>query len=428
MRMALPLDDFEWMDVEELENFDPLSMPSNEADEGYILEVTLDYPEDLHLEHNAFPLAPEHLHIDDTMLSPYAVNALQSLTRKKKYSADKLTATFRRREHYVCHGLNLRFYLEQGLKLVKIHRGLKFTQEPFIKNFIDLFTKKRAEATSKTEKDRYKLIINSLYGKMIENGANRMDCKFVSSKKAALLRNTDPRTQAHMIFDPRLSMAFMKKAEVNLNQSWAVGFSILELSKLHMQRMFYEKIRPAFDNDVSVLLSDTDSWVLVTKTKTADEALSRLKNVMDFSNYPDGHPLRDDRVKNLTGYLKNETPGFTIKEVVAVRSKTYCIVTEKDQSNRCKGVKENVKNQIKVEDYRKCVEGLHAHTITQHSIQSKTHVNRLIEQVKLAFSSFDDKRHLMCSIHSVPYGSRLIREADETSEKCYFCANPSLLR
>ena len=118
---------------------------------------------------------------------------------------------------------------------------MRFTQEPVIKSFIDYFTKKRAEAKSKTEKDRYKLIINSLYGKMIESGANRMDCKFVPSKKAALLRNTDPRTQAHMIFGEDLSMAFMRKSVVKLNQNWAVGFSILELSKLHMQKNVLRK-------------------------------------------------------------------------------------------------------------------------------------------------------------------------------------------
>ena len=194
--------------------------------------------------------------------------------------------------------------------------------------------------------------------------------------------------------------------------------------------MFYEKIKPAFDNDVSVILTDTDSWVLITKTASAEEALHQLDElgIMDFSNYPEGHPMKDDSVKNLTGYLKNETPGETITEVVAVRSKTYCICTERCQSNRCKGVKQNVKDSFSVDDYRKCIIGLENHTVTQHAIQSKKHVNRLLEQKKLAFSSFDDKRHLLCAIHSVPYFSCLIRESEKYPEKCVFCANPKLLK
>ena len=432
MRQSLPLNDFEWMSKKELADFDPLKMCSNDSDKGYILEVTLDYPAELHMEHNAFPLAPEHMRIDEKMLSPYAMNALQELTKKKVYTANKLTSSFQRRENYVCHGLNLRFYLEKGLKLVKIHRGLKFTQEDFVRSHIDFFTRKRAQAKTKMEKDMYKLIINSLYGKFIENSSNRMDCRFVSSRKAALLRNTDPRTQSHMILAESLSIAFMKRSTVKLNQSWAVGFAILELSKLHMQQLFYDYIKPAFNNDVGVIQSDTDSWILLTPEPNADEAVKKLEaygGIFDTSNYPDDHALRNDSKKNLTGYLKNEVPGKDILEVCAVRAKTYSIRTEDSLSNRCKGVKMSVRNTISIDDYRKCVSRqLAQHEITQHAIQSRSHQNLLVEQKRLAFSSFDDKRFLLCcGKHSVPYGSCLIQYCAATG-KCYFCENPSILR
>lgn len=429
MRQSLPLDNYEWLSQEEISQYDPLTMPSNESETGFIVEVTLDYPEHLHLEHNAFPLAPEHVEIDKSMLSPYASNVLQKLTRKRTYHAKKLTATFKRRKNYVCHGLNLKFYLEQGMKLIKIHRIMRFRQSPFIKDFIDMCTKKRAEAKTKTEKDFYKLLANSLYGKMIESGDNRMDCRFVSSKQASLLRNTDPRTQAHMIFGEDLSMAFMNKAVVNLNQSWAVGFTILELSKLHMQELFYNKIKPAFDGNVSVLLSDTDSWVMELPVSSPDIAMKKLRElgIVDTSNYPPDHELFSSDVRNLTGYLKNENPNDPIIEVIAVRSKTYCIVTQKDQQNKCKGVKSNVKDAISADEYRKCVQEITEHHVTQHSIQSKKHLNRLLKQKKLAFSSFDDKRFLLCSKHSVPYGSSLI-ERSRNAGKCFFCMNPEMMK
>ena len=431
MRMPMPVEDFAWMSDEQLSLYDPIRDAREDSPEGYILEVTLDYPENLHLAHNSFPLAPEHAKIEGHWLSPYAMNALQKLTKKTSYSANKLTATFNRRERYVCHALNLRFYLEQGLKLVQIHRGVSFTQKTVFRPYIDACTQKRAASKTKAAKDMYKLLCNSLFGKMIENGTNRMDCRFVTSRDAALMRNTDPRLQGHMIFHENLSMAFLRKKTVQLNQNWAIGFTVLELSKLHMQRLYYERIRPAFDNRVMVLLSDTDSWVLALPCKSADDAVRRLRDIMDTSNYPQGHVLASNRVKNLTGYLKNETAGDEIREVVAVRSKTYAIRTEGATEKKCKGVKRNVvKNDITMEDYRKCVRQdgvVDQHEVVQHSIQSRSHVNRTMRQRKLAFSSFDDKRYLLCAIHSVPYGSKFIEWQRMNGGRCPMCRKPKLL-
>ena len=434
MRMSMPLEDYEWLSDDELASFDPETMVSDDSDTGYILEVTMEYPENLHLAHNSFPLAPEHVHIDETMLSPYAANALQTLTRKSKHRASKLTSTLRTRREYVCHGLNLQLYLRHGLRLVTIHRGIKFTQQKFLKPYIDDCTAKRAAAKTKTGKDLQKLLANSLYGKLIESGANRLDCRFVTGKKTAILRNTDPRTQSHLIFHENLSVALMRKKTVSLNQSWAVGFTVLELSKYHMQRLFYEEIKPAFGGRVTVLLSDTDSWVMKLPEPTTDLALSRISQHMDFSNYPDGHHLRNDSVKNMTGYLKNECPGTEIREVVAVRAKTYAIRTENDDvQRRCKGVKASSRDTISMADYRRCVRAdvLNDHSVVQHTIQSRKHTNRLMKQRRLAFSSFDDKRYLLpCGQHSVPYGSVLLKwmeEEEDFNHTCFFCKHPDVM-
>ena len=430
MRMSMPLGDYEWLTEEEMASFDPHTMVSDDARTGYILEVTLEYPEELHLDHNSFPLAPEHIQIDETMLSPYATNALQTLTRKKKHTASKLSATLRTRREYTCHGLNLQLYLKHGLRLVEIHRGIKFTQKKFLKPYIDSCTAKRAAAKTKTAKDLQKLLANSLYGKLIESGSNRMDCRFVTGKRAAILRNTDPRTQTNLIFHENLSVALMKKKSVRLNQSWAVGFTVLELSKYHMQKLYYEDIKPAFGRRVTVALSDTDSWVMKLPAPTTDLALTRIRHLMDFSNYPDGHALRDDSVKNQTGFLKNECPGTEIREVVGVRSKTYAIRTQDaGVQRRCKGVKSNTRDHITMADYRKCVRAdmLAEHSVVQHTIQSRKHKNMLLQQRKLALSSFDDKRYLLpCGQHSVPYGSVLIAACVE-SNSCYFCQHPDVM-
>lgn len=253
-----------------------------------------------------------------------------------------------------------------------------------------------------------------------------MDCKFVRTRKDALRRNTDPRMKSQLIFNENLSIAFMRKKSQKLNQSWAVGFSILEISKFIMQSLMYIAVRPAFEGRVTTILSDTDSWILALPAGSADEAVEKMKSIMDFSNYASSHPLHSIKVKNRTGYLKNEMPGEEITEVVAVRSKTYAVKSEESVSSKCKGVKRVAKNKIPFSAFVKCVNETYQHSVTQHTIQSKKHTNRLMKCNKVAFSSFDDKRHLLCGVHSVPYGSAIIAMSRKMNQ-CFFCANPQLM-
>lgn len=273
------------------------------------------------------------------------------------------------------------------------------------------------------------MIINEFFFppsfQMIESGANRMDCKFVRDHQTALRRNTDPRMKGHLIFSENLSVSFMAKKNVKLEQCWAVGFTILEISKFIMQSIMYERVKPAFDNRVTTILSDTDSWILAVPARDSTEAVLALGSIMDFSNYPSDHPLYNTKRKNQTGYLKNEIPDDEITEVVGVRSKTYAVRTVKTMTSRCKGVKEVTKNKIKFEAFVNCVKNIDEVSVTQFTIQSKKHINRLMKCKKIAFSSFDDKRYLLCGIHSVPYGSILI-EKSKTLKRCYLCAHPRL--
>ena len=436
MRFPMPKGQYQWLTAEELKKMSNVSYLLNQItkdeNEGYIFEVTLDYPRHLHLEHNSFPLAAHQQEIRETMLSDYAKNAYQKIEGKNKYSAKKLTSSFERRTNYVCHAMNLKLYLDLGMELIQIHRGIKFEQERFLKPYIDMCTKKRAEAKTKTKSNMMKLLCNSLYGKMIESGTKRMDCRFVRNENSAKKFNTDPRIKSQMIIDPNFTIAFLSKKAVRLNQSWAVGFAILELSKYIMQSLFYHAVRPMFNNNVSVILSDTDSWILAVPSSSPDAAMEKLHSIMDFSNYPHDHPLFNDTVKNKTGYLKNETPSQTITEVVGVRSKIYAYRAESKKEKailrRCKGVKKSARDLIPFEKFLQCV--LHSsnqYHVEQFSIQSKNHVNRLTKIKKRAFSSFDDKRYLLCGIHSVPYGSKLIKKSQKIG-KCFFCAYPKFLK
>ena len=426
LKMSLPLDNFQWMSEEELENID-FEAISDSAPTSCILEVDLSYPEELHYEHSSFPLAPHQLDIDETMLSPYSMNALHSLTEKKKHRAKKLTSTFLPRKNYVVHALNLKLYLKLGMKLEKIHRGISFNQSKFIAPYIEICSKKRAEAPTKSRSNLYKLLSNSLFGKLIENGSNRMEVKFIRSQEESRRNNTDPRMKSHLILGENLSIAFMKKKETLLNQSWAVGFSVLDLSKYIMQKLYYKALKPAFGNRVTTVLTDTDSFLVAVPGKNSDEALQKIASVMDFSNYPPSHHLYCLSRKNVPGYLKNETAGDEILETVGIRSKTYSIKTKKEITNKCKGVKGYVKNKIPFSAFVEAVKELCEVNVTQHSIQSKKHNISLIQSRKIAFSSFDDKRYSLCQMHTVPYNSYLIKKSQGLKNNCIFCEYPRIM-
>ena len=101
-------------------------------------------------------------------LSPYAKSCLEELNLKYT-PVKKLSATFRKREKYVCHGLNLKLYIELGLKLEKIHRVVEFNQADFMREFVDECSRKRREAVAEIDSLINKRIINSVFGKMVNN-------------------------------------------------------------------------------------------------------------------------------------------------------------------------------------------------------------------------------------------------------------------
>ena len=127
-----------------------------------MLEVDLEYPKHLHDEHNDYPLAPEVLKIN---------------------GVNKLIPNLRNKTKYVVHHEMLKLYKRLGLKITKIHRGITFDERAWLKDWIDLNTKYRTAATNEFQKDFFKLMNNSVYGKTMENLRKRRDIKLVISKQ-----------------------------------------------------------------------------------------------------------------------------------------------------------------------------------------------------------------------------------------------------
>lgn len=412
---ALPVSDYRFLKKKDFNKIDIANL-SEESKTGYIFEVDLDYPKELHGEHRSFPLAPEKMIISNDLLSPYQKHC-QNLLNLSNIKVPKLVATFREREKYVIHGQNLKLYLKLGMKLTKIHRVLAFTQSKFLKKFIDFCTKMRSESKTEFGKRMYKLVANSNYGKFIENKSKHLQVIFCSTAEFLRKWIMSPRYSSFRIINDELVAIFLKKATTRITQAYLIGFSILELSKEFMYRSYYEYIKPRLGKECRVLMSDTDSLFLASKYKKNN--LDSLRDILDTSNFEKNHPLYTLKNKAQLGFFKSETGSNKIARFIGLRSKCYAFELKNfDYHTKCKGVKKTFRKKIPVSAFAKCLEEICSYDTTQYTLNSKNHQIQLAKQRKLCFSSFDDKTYLLnCGLHSLPYFSSEIRK----NEKCQFC-------
>ena len=137
---------------------------SDDAEDGYIFEVDLSYPQYLHDAHDDYPLAPESLEIGRDMYSP-AQQAIFPQTAPQW----KLAPNLRDKVRYVVHYRNLKLYFQLDLVITRIHRVLTYKQSTWLKTYIDFNTHQRSLAGSIFLKYFFILMYNSVFGKTQEN-------------------------------------------------------------------------------------------------------------------------------------------------------------------------------------------------------------------------------------------------------------------
>ena len=163
MSQYLPTGNFKWMTDKEISKID-LGKYKADGKKGLILEVDLEYPQELHDIHNDYSVTPEKVKVSNNMLSAYC----KKIAKKYNISiglVSKLVPTLRDKKEYVLHYRNLQLYLDLGLKIKKVRRVLKFDQSPWLKQYIDFNTEKRKHAKNSFEKDSFKLRITASLGK-----------------------------------------------------------------------------------------------------------------------------------------------------------------------------------------------------------------------------------------------------------------------
>ena len=231
MTQYLPQSNFKW-NTEEWDNDKILSL-TNEGTKGYLFDVNIHYPKELHDLHNGYAIAPENKAIEKDMLNTWQQEGY------KESSVKKLITSFEDKENYGINYRLLKLYIKLGIKITKINRILEYSQDNYMKPYIMLNTEQRIKATTKFEKDFYKLMNFSVYGKTMENVRNRINFRLISSEEQAFnIRNQLIR---YTIFNENLVGVHLAKQCVKLNKPIFIGQCVLDQSKYLMNDFHYNK-------------------------------------------------------------------------------------------------------------------------------------------------------------------------------------------
>nr|XP_022910638.1 uncharacterized protein LOC111421694 [Onthophagus taurus] len=359
MYQFIPFSDFKWLSENEIENFD-FNNISDIADFGFILDVDIEYPENLHDLHNDLPFLAENL------LPPNAV--------------------------------------AHGLKVCKINRVLSFRQSAWLKSYIDKNTELRQSAKNAFEKDFFKLMNNAVFGKTMENVDKRVDVRLVTSwEDVHGHRAGRPKLGARSliaklnfknikIFTETFSAIQMERLHIVYDKPLYVGFTVLELSKLLMYNFFYGFLKPKYGEGIRLCYMDTDSFTVLINSNDVYTDVKLNLNKFDTSNYsPDNQfdvPLQN---KAVLGLMKDENCGEIMEEFVGLRSKVYANrVADGRVTKKSKGVKKAVvKRKITFKNYIDCLNSKAVLFRKQLSFRSFHQIIFTILQNKLVLSPSD---------------------------------------
>ena len=383
---------------------------------GYILDVDLEYPKELHDKHVDYPLAPEIMSVTADMLSDTQKDIYKAYhfnQSPKDEKTKKLILNVNHKENDVLHIKILQYYLKQGLKIKKINRVVQFKQKEWLKPWIDFNTEKRKKANSDFEKDMYKLMNNSCFGKTMENVREHINFELVDTpERCQKVVNAPTYKHRHIINENLVGVEKLKET-VKLNKPIYIGMSILDLSKLHMYSFYYDVLKKKYNDDVRLIYTDTDSFVIHTKTEDIYDDFKEINKHMDFSGYDKNHTCYDATNKKVLGKFKDEVDGKIITHFIGLKPKSYTfkVHNEVKEEKKSKGiVKHKVKKELNYNKYKDTLETNSCDTVSFNSIRSKNHQIYSINQVKQALSSYDNKRYYLDNINSLPYGHYLISD------------------
>ena len=273
----------------------------------------------------------------------------------------------------------------------------------------------RKQAKNYFEKDFFKLMNNSVYGKTIENVRNQRDIKIVTMDKRRSILASEPNYHSTKYISKDLLIMKMKKVERKMNKPIYLGQAILDLSKTLMYEFRYDYIKPKYGDKARLCYMDTDSFVINIKTQDFyKDIASDVERWFDTSNYDrkDNRPLPIGKNKKVISLFKDELGGKIVAEFCALRAKAHAYKLDDDtEHKKAKGAKKCiVKREIMFENYRDSSFNDKVIIRSQQRFRSYNHKVCTEEVNKIALSSNDDKRiQTFDKVTKYPYGTNVFK-------------------
>ena len=273
---------------------------------------------------------------------------------------------------------------------------LKFDQSPWLKQYIDFNTEKRKHAKNSFEKDFFKLMNNSVFGKTMENLRKWIDISLVTNEKKLDKLTSKPTFVSSKIFKEDLMAVHNVRERLALNRSAYVGMCILDLSKMLMYDFHNNYIKKKHNNRARLLFTDMDSLTYKIEAEDVYKDFWDDKDMFNNSDYPESSPYYCNANKKIIGKFKDEACGIPITEFIGLKSKMYSYVKDNGKGGRtAKGIKKNVvKNNIRHEDYKSTLINNKQMHHKMKTIRSQRHQLGSYEINKVSLSCFDDKRYI----------------------------------
>ena len=262
MSEKLPIGGYTWSNDHDRYTSEFIKNYNENSNLRYLFEVDIEYPQHLHEIHSHLPF----------------------LSEKK----EKLLATLNDKENCVVHICALKPALTRRLTLKKIHRVIKFRQEGWLKPYIDKNTKLRKEAKNEFEKNFFKLMNNAVFGKMMENVRNHREVKLIVSEVRRKKLASEPNYHSCKIFSGYLMAIEMRKTSVFMDKPIPVGQAILDISEALMYKLWYDYLKPQYQDKVKLCYMVTDSFIFQIETEEFyKDIVNDVNEWFDTSKYTD---------------------------------------------------------------------------------------------------------------------------------------------
>ena len=288
MNKKLPLYRYKWADKTIFTSVF-IQKYDDEGEKGYLLEVNVKYPKDLHSAHEDLTFLPEggskldkefeHKVTKEINKAHKKVYKILNITHEPE---KKLITTVQDKNIYVLNISTLKQALNHGLEILEVYSVIEFNQFNWLKPYIDKNTALKKVAKNEFEKDFYKLMNHSVFGKRIENVRKRSEIRLIVTEE----RRKKLIYASCTAFSDHLMAIEMRKICVRIDKPILLGQTILDQSKELMYQFYYEYLKPKYKEKVKLLYMDTDSFILKIKTDDFFEDTEKyLEEWFDTSNY-----------------------------------------------------------------------------------------------------------------------------------------------